>query len=94
MLRPINVTILFFRMNQLHVAITVGAYEIRVESADNGLTDLKRGTGQAPRKLINANQSGRNNNLNAGPKGDKIAKDIINVPKSRNNKNPSFVVPD
>jgi len=30
------------------------------------------------------------NNLNADLKNDKIAKDIINASKSRNNKNPSF----
>jgi len=51
-----------------------------VES-DNGLTELKTGIEQTPRKLVNVNQLGRNNNLNAGPKGDKIAKDIINAPK-------------
>jgi len=51
----------------------VGVYEIRVESFDNGLTELERGTGQAPRKLVS--QLGRNNNLNAGSKSDKIAKD-------------------
>jgi len=58
------------------------------ESSNNGLTDLKRKTGQAPRKLVNANQSGRNNinNLNVGSKSDKIAKDTINAPKSRNSK--------
>jgi len=57
-----------------------------MESSNNGLTDLKRKTGQAPRKLVNANQSGRNNNLNVGSKSDKIAKDTINAPKSRNSK--------
>jgi len=62
-----------------------------VESSDNDLRELKRGTGQVLRKLINANQPGRNNNLNAGPKSDKVAKDIINASKSRNNKNSSFV---
>jgi len=65
-----------------------------MESSDNGLTDLKRETGQAPRKLVNANQSGRNNNFNASSIGDKIAKDTINASKSCNSKNPSFVVPD
>jgi len=65
-----------------------------VKSSDNSLTELKREIGQAPRKLINADQSERNNNLNAGPKSDKIAKDTINAPKSCNSKNPSFVVPD
>ncbi|KAG5309969.1 FA20C protein, partial [Pseudoatta argentina] len=54
----------------------VGVCETRAEPSDNGLTELKRGTGQAPRKLINANQPGRNNNLNAGPKRNKIAKNI------------------
>ena len=38
--------------------------------------------------------NGKNNNLNVGPKRDKIAKDIINASKSRNSKNLSFVVPD
>ena len=49
LLRPIDVTILSFRKSWLHVATTGGAYEIRVEPADNGLTDLKRETEQAPR---------------------------------------------
>ena len=72
----------------------VGVCEIRVEPSDNGLTELKRRTGQAPRKVVNANQPGRNNNLNVGPKIDKIAKDIINAPKSRNRKNLGFVIRD
>ncbi|XP_011054942.1 PREDICTED: uncharacterized protein LOC105146411 [Acromyrmex echinatior] len=55
----------------------VGACETRAEPSDS-LTELKRGTGQAPRKLVNANEPGKNNNLNVGPKRDKIAKDIIN----------------
>jgi len=50
---------------------------MRLKSSDNGLIELKRGTGQTPRKLVNANQPGRNNNLNAGPKSDKIAKDYM-----------------
>ena len=72
----------------------IGACETRAEPSDNGLTELKRGTGQAPRKLVNANQPGKNNNLNVGPKRNKIAKDIINASKSRNSKNLSFVVLD
>ena len=67
----------------------IGVYETRVKSSDNGLTDLKRETEQASRKFVNANQPGRNNNLNVDPKRDKIAKDTINAPKSRNN--PSVV---
>ncbi|KAG5346602.1 RRT15 protein, partial [Acromyrmex charruanus] len=60
----------------------VGVCETRAESSGNDLTELKRWTGQAPpRELVNANQSGKNNNLNVGPKRDKIAKDIINAPK-------------
>ena len=50
MLRPIDITILFFRENQLHIATTVGIHETRVESSDNGLIDLKRETGQALQK--------------------------------------------
>jgi len=65
-----------------------------VKFSDNSLTELKKETGQAPRKLVNANQFGRNNNLNAGPKSDKIAKYIINALKAHNSKNPSFVVPN
>ena len=42
MLCPIDGTILFFRKSWLDVATTDGDYEIRVERADNGLTDLKR----------------------------------------------------
>ena len=48
-LHLIDVTILFFRKSWLHVATTGGTYEIRVEPADNGLTDLKRGIERAPR---------------------------------------------
>ena len=79
---------------RLHVATMVGVCETRAEPSDNGLTELKRAIGQAPRKLVNANQSGRNNNLNAAPKSDKIAKDIINAPKSRNSKNLGFIIRD
>ena len=79
---------------RLHVSTMVGVCETRAEPSDNGLTELKRGTGQAPQKLINANQPGKNNNLNKGPKRDKIAKDIINAPKSRNSKNLSFIIRD
>ena len=68
MLCPIDVMILFFRENRLYVATTLDVYETRVESSDNDLTNLKRGTGQTPRKLVNANQPRRNNNLNTGPK--------------------------
>jgi len=80
LLHPTDAMIVFFQKNRLHVATMVGIYETRVETSDNG---LKRGTGQTPRKFVNANQPGRNNNLNAGPKSDKIAKDTINAPKSR-----------
>jgi len=69
----------------------VTVYETQMKFSDNGLTNLKRGTGQVSRKLVNANQPGRSNNLNAGPKSDKIAKNIINVLKSHNSKNPNFV---
>jgi len=87
MLCPTDATILFFRKNPLHVATVVDIYETRVESFDNGQI-WKEG----PNKLReNANQSGRNNNFNAGPKSDRIAKDTINAPKSRNSKNPNFV---
>ena len=55
----------------------VGVCETRAEPSDNGLIELKKGIGQAPRKLVNANQP-RRNNLN-GPKSDKIAKDINEV---------------
>ena len=44
------------RENRLYVATTLDVYETRVESSANGLTELKRGTGQAPQKLVNANQ--------------------------------------
>ncbi|EGI70632.1 hypothetical protein G5I_00572 [Acromyrmex echinatior] len=37
---------------RLHVATMVGVCEIRAEPSDNGLTELKRETGQAPRKLF------------------------------------------
>ena len=63
MLHPTDTMILFFRKNWFHVATMVGVYETRVKSSDDGLTDLKRGIGQAPRKLVNANQSGRNKTL-------------------------------
>jgi len=46
--REIEITNLFFRKNRLHV--TMSLYETRVESSDNGLTELKKGTGQALRK--------------------------------------------
>ena len=46
------------------------------------------------KRLIYNNLNAMNNNLNAGPKSDKIAKDFINSSKSRNSKNPSFVIPD
>ena len=59
-------------------------YETRVESSDNSLIEMKRGIGQAPRKLVNANQRERNNNLNIGPKKDKITKNIINAPNNTN----------
>ena len=80
---PIDATILFFRKNRLYVATMVGS--MRFEWSDNGLTELKRGTEQAARKLVNINQPNnkrqslqqwRNNNLNANSKNDKIAKDI------------------
>jgi len=48
-----------------------------VESSDNDLTELKRGIEQILQKLLNVNQPRRNNNLNAGPKSYKIAKDTI-----------------
>ena len=48
MLRPTDITILFFRKNRPHVATTGSAYEIRAERADNGLMDLKRGTERTP----------------------------------------------
>ena len=67
MLRLTDATIFFFRKNRLHVAIMIGIYDTRVKSFEQW-TELKRETGQAPRKLINANQFGRNNNHNAGPK--------------------------
>ena len=91
MLCPTDITIFFLR---LHIATMVGVCETRAEPSDNGVTELKRKTGQAPRKVVNANQSGRNNNFNAGPKSDKIAKDIINASKSRNSKNLGFVTRD
>ena len=78
-LRPTDATIFFLR---LHVATVVGVYETRAESSDNGLTELKKRTGQPSRKVVNANQPGRNNNLNVGSKRDKITKDIINAPRS------------
>ena len=48
-----------------------------MESSDNDLTELKRGIEQILQKLLNVNQPRRNNNLNAGPKSYKIAKDTI-----------------
>ena len=39
----------FLSKSWLHVATTGGAYEIRVERADNGLMDLKRGIERTPR---------------------------------------------
>ena len=49
LLRPIDVSILFFRKIWSHAATTGSAYEIRVERADNGLMNLKRVTERAPR---------------------------------------------
>ena len=74
MLRPIDVTILFFRKSWLHVVITGGAYEIRVEPADNGLTDLKRGTERSLREShkTSINQEGITTLMRAR-KNDKIA---------------------
>ena len=73
MLRLTDARIFFLR---LHVATMISVCETRAEPSDNDLTELKRGTGQAPRKLVNANQPGKNNNLNVGPKRDKIAKTL------------------
>jgi len=94
MLRPTNATILFFRKNRLHVATVVGIYEIWMESSDNGLNRSEKRNRISSAKTRKRQSTERNNNLNAGPKSDKIAKDTINAPKSRNSKNPSFVVPD
>ncbi|EGI66690.1 hypothetical protein G5I_04755 [Acromyrmex echinatior] len=46
-----STTILFFGSTSTMVGV-----EIRAEPSDNGLTELKRGTGQAPQKFVNANQ--------------------------------------
>ena len=73
---------------RFHIA-TVVVCETRVETSDNDLTELKRGIGSVNSY---ANQLGKNNN--ASLKRDKITKNIINAPKSRNSKNLSSVVPD
>ncbi|KYM75312.1 hypothetical protein ALC53_14283 [Atta colombica] len=69
----------FFFFKRINSSTKIGIYETRVESSDNDLTELKRGIEQILQKLLNVNQPGRNNNLNAGPKSYKIAKDTINI---------------
>ena len=81
MLRPINATILFFR---LHIAITIGVYETRVESLYNNLTERRI-------DKLRENSPINPEGITIRPeKWQGCERHIINALKSRN-KNLSFV---